>query len=138
MQQPMTITGGCYCGSIRYEVTAEPQAQIQCHCRECQYITGGHPNAFAVFPDEAFSWTKEAPASFSRPDLDNPVTRYFCQTCGTGLGTKSPARPDSTIIKAGTLDDPSTFKAQAAIFTCDAPPCHVLPEGVPAFDKRPG
>mgnify|MGYP002653869234 CR=1 FL=1 len=55
----------------------------------------------------------------ARPDLERPVTRFFCPTCGTGLGTRSPARPDSMIIKVGTLDDPSGFKPQAAILRTD-------------------
>ena len=41
----MKISGGCYCGAIKYESLGDIQASIQCHCRECQYITGGHPNA---------------------------------------------------------------------------------------------
>jgi hypothetical protein len=134
----MTTTGGCYCGAMRYEVDADPQAQIQCHCRECQYITGGHPNAIVIFPLAGFRWTKGEPASFARADLERPVTRFFCPTCGTGLGTRSPARPDSMIIKVGTLDDPSGFKPQAAIFTIDKQPYHHLPDGVPAFERRPG
>lgn len=135
----MTIaTGGCYCGAIRYEAEGEPQAQLQCHCRECQYITGGHPNAIAVFLLSGFRWTKGEPASFTRSDLERPVTRYFCPTCGTGLATRSPARPDSMIVKIGTLDDPSGFRPQAAIFTIDKQPFHHLPDGVPSFERRPG
>ncbi|MFN4016366.1 MAG: GFA family protein [Reyranella sp.] len=134
----MAITGGCYCGEIRYQSDNEPQASIQCHCRECQYITGGHPNAIVILPLAGFSFTKGEPKAFSRSDLARPVTRYFCPTCGTGIGTRSPARPESMIIKVGTLDDPSTFKAQAAIFTIDKQPFHVLPEGVPSFERRPG
>jgi hypothetical protein len=41
------------------------------------------------------------------------------------------------IVKVGTLDAPSAFAAQAAIFTCDIQPFHHLPDGLPAFDKRP-
>lgn len=134
----MAITGGCYCGEIRYESDNEAQLSIQCHCRECQYITGGHPNAITLFPLAGFRFTKGEPRTFARSDLDTPVTRYFCPTCGTGIGTRSPARPDTMIIKVGTLDDPSKFKAQAAIFTIDKQPYHVLPEGVPAFERRPG
>ena len=40
----MNIEGGCYCGEIRYLSKGEAQASIQCHCRECQYITGGNPS----------------------------------------------------------------------------------------------
>lgn len=134
----MAVTGRCYCGDIHYESDNEADMAIQCHCRECQYITGGHPNAIVMFPLAGFRFTKGEPKTFARPDLDNPVTRYFCPNCGTGIGTRSPARPDSMIIKVGTLDDPSQFKPRAAIFTLDKQPFHHLPDGVPAFERRPG
>lgn len=134
----MAITGRCYCGDIHYESDNDADMAIQCHCRECQYITGGHPNAIVMFPMNGFRFTKGEPKTFARPDLENPVTRFFCPNCGTGIGTRSPARPDSMIIKVGTLDDPSQFKPRAAIFTLDKQPFHHLPEGVPAFERRPG
>jgi hypothetical protein len=42
------------------------------------------------------------------------------------------------IIKVGTMDDPSVFKAQFAIFMCDKQHFHLIPEDLPTFDKRPG
>jgi hypothetical protein len=134
----MTTTGGCYCGGIRYEIAGAAQAALQCHCRECQYISGGHPNAIMVFPLAGFRYTKGQPASFSRSDLERPVTRFFCPTCGTSIGARSPARPESMIVKVGTLDDPSVFKAQAAIFTIDMQPFHHLPQDAKVFERRPG
>ena len=134
----MAVTGRCYCGDIHYESDNEAELAIQCHCRECQYITGGHPNAIVMFPLNGFRFTKGEPKTFTRPDLEKPVTRFFCPNCGTGIGTRSPARPDSMIIKVGTLDDPSGFQPKAAIFTLDKQPFHHLPDGVPAFERRPG
>tara|TARA_R110002096_G_scaffold352480_4_gene545477 strand:- start:298 stop:702 length:405 start_codon:yes stop_codon:yes gene_type:complete len=134
----MTITGGCYCGEIRYESKGEPQAMLQCHCRECQYISGGNANLITVLPADGFSFTKGEPKSFTRTDIERPVTRLFCPTCGTSIATKTPNRPDSVIVKVGTLDDPTTFKSQMAIFTKDKQPFHFIPDGLPTFDKRPG
>ena len=34
------FTGGCACGAIRYECTAEPIMMLKCHCRDCQHVTG--------------------------------------------------------------------------------------------------
>ena len=31
-----TFTGGCACGAIRYECSAEPVVSYMCHCRDCQ------------------------------------------------------------------------------------------------------
>ena len=36
----MKIDGGCYCGGVRYSFEGEPGPAMQCHSRECQYITG--------------------------------------------------------------------------------------------------
>lgn len=134
----MSTTGGCYCGAIRYEASGEPQGALQCHCRECQYITGGNPNVIMVFPLEGFRFVKGEPATFTRSDIENPVTRLFCPTCGTAIGTRTPRRPDSIILKVGTLDNPSVFQAKAAIFTIDKQPFHVLPDGIPNFERLPG
>ena len=134
----MKLEGGCYCGDIRYESTGDLQGALQCHCRECQYITGGNPNVIVIVPAEGFRFTKGEPKSFTRTDIEAPVTRMFCPTCGTAIGTRTQRRPDSMILKVGTLDDPSIFQPKAAIFTCDKQPFHVVPEGIPAFEKLPG
>ena len=134
----MNIEGGCYCGEIRYVSNGDPQASVQCHCRQCQYITGGNPNIFIMVPEEAFTYVKGEPCSFSRPDLENPVSRFFCPTCGTAIGTKAPGAPGAMVIKVGTLDDPSIFKASAAIFTKDSQPFHHIADDVPSFKEFPG
>jgi hypothetical protein len=134
----MKIDGGCYCGQIRYTFDGEVTAGMQCHCRECQYITGGHPNVLVILPETDFSYTQGEPKSFSRSDLDNPVTRFFCSNCGTAIGTKSPAAAGSMIVKVGTIDDPSFFKASVAIFTKDAQSFHHIPDGIPSFEGVPG
>ena len=32
----MTLTGGCYCGQLRYRAEGEPSFKGQCFCRECR------------------------------------------------------------------------------------------------------
>ena len=131
------VTGGCYCGEIRFEVTGPQEAAFQCHCRECQYITGGNANIVVVFAETDFRYTKGVTTTFARSDLETPVTRHFCSGCGTAIGSRSPSRPNSMIVKVGTLDYPGDYQAKAAIFTCDKQPYHHIPSDIPAFDKRP-
>ena len=131
------VTGGCYCGEIRFEVIGPQEAAFQCHCRECQYITGGNANIVVVFAETDFRYTKGVATTFARSDLETPVTRHFCSSCGTAIGSRSPSRPNSMIVKVGTLDYPGDYQAKAAIFTCDKQPYHHIPSDIPAFDKRP-
>jgi len=39
-----SIKGGCVCKQVRYEIAAEPVRMVNCHCRDCQQMTG---SAFA-------------------------------------------------------------------------------------------
>ena len=134
----MKITGGCYCGAVRYEIDGEAQASLQRHCRECQYISGGFPAALMLFPLESFQLSSGEMKQFRRPDLEHPVTRHFCENCGTGVASETPNRPGSIVIKAGTFDDPSAFNPAVAIYTCDKQDYHHIPEDMTSFDKRPG
>jgi hypothetical protein len=133
----MKLDGGCYCGAVRYTAEGEPMMQAQCHCRECQYITGGSPNVFIAMPVAGFKYTKGDPTKFARSDLERPVTREFCAKCGTHVVTRPQGFP-AIIIKVGTLDDPSLFAGPAlAIYTIDKQPFHRIPEGIPTFERLP-
>jgi hypothetical protein len=135
----MAIEGGCYCGDVRFKIEGDALFKGQCHCRECQYISGGQPNIVMGMPEAGFTYSKGAPAKFQRSDLDNPVTREFCGTCGTHLLARSPGMPGAVLLKVGTLDDPSIFEApQMAIYTVDKQSFHHIPDGVPTFDTVPG
>lgn len=133
----MELQGGCYCGKVRYLTAGEPMMRGQCHCRECQFITGGAPNLFLVMPVDGFRYSAGQPRSFTRGDLQQPVTREFCADCGTHLITRRPGLP-AVIVKVGTLDDPAAFGGpQVAIFTCDKQPFHLIAEGLLAFERMP-
>jgi hypothetical protein len=134
----MRLEGGCYCGGVRYAAEGEPMMKAQCHCRECQYITGGGPNMFIAMPINGFGYTKGQPKQFTRTDLERPVTREFCPDCGTHMATRVPGLP-AVVLKVGTLDDPALFDGpQAAIYTIDKQPFHQIPAGLPAFERLPG
>jgi len=135
----MKLIGGCYCGGLRYEATGDAIFKGQCHCRECQYISGGNPNVVMAMPESGFSYTKGSPKQYRRSDLAKPVTREFCAECGTHILAKTSALPGALVIKVGTFDDPSVFGSpQMAIFTVDKQSFHHVPEGVPTFERTPG
>jgi hypothetical protein len=134
----MKLEGGCYCGAVRFQAEGDPLFKGQCHCRECQYFTGGHPNVIIAMPESGFSVEKGSLKPFKRSDLENGVTRDFCAECGTAIASRPPSVPGAVLIKIGTLDDQSVFeKPDMVIYTCDKQSYHHLPEGVPSFEKTP-
>lgn len=133
----MTLEGGCYCGAVRYAVEGEPVFRGECLCRECQYITGGGPNFFMMMKAADFRYTRGEPASFARPDLDQPRTRDFCPTCGTHLVTRQPGGR-TLVVKVGTLDDPAQYgRPDMAIYMVDAQPFHCVAEDLPQHHRLP-
>jgi hypothetical protein len=134
----MKVEGGCYCGALRYQAEGDVMFQGQCHCRECQYISGGAENLVLAMSTADFSYTKGTAKEFRRSDLENPVTREFCAECGTHVVSRAPGFP-MAMMKVGTLDDPSQFEgSQMALYTIDKQSFHHIPEGVATFERMPG
>ncbi len=135
----MEFSGHCYCGNIQYQAAGEPVIKVQCHCRECQYVSGGSANVTIGMPAAGFKYTKGTPKLFARADLANGVIREFCPDCGTQVLSRAPhVLPDVMLIKVGTMDEPSLFAPDIAIFTCDQQPFHHVPDGMPSFERMPG
>jgi hypothetical protein len=92
---------------------------------------------FMLMPPEGFRYVSGAPKTFARNDLDQPVTREFCDTCGTHIATRRPGL-NAVILKVGTLDDPGLFGApQMAIYAVDRQPFHIIPESLPIYERLP-
>lgn len=135
----MQLTGRCYCGDIRYKVDGDAVFRVQCHCRECQYLSGGGPNFTLGMPEQGFAYTQGTPSQFTRTDIDNAVTREFCPRCGTQILSRVPMLPQVVLLKVGTLDNPADFGApEMAIFTVDKQAFHSVPEDIQSFERAPG
>ena len=105
--------GGCLCGAVRYELTAEPFDCGWCHCRTCQLYSGAPAMAFACVGVDDFVWTRGEPrwlesSSFGR--------RAFCGTCGSPLMVKVDHQPETVDFPAVTLDDPAIAAPEFHIF----------------------
>ncbi|EXJ79126.1 hypothetical protein A1O3_08627 [Capronia epimyces CBS 606.96] len=77
------FTGGCHCGSIKYEATillTDHPVATRCNCTIClkQGFTGVQldPQDFRLLSPESFSQIKDY--QFRSKD----VHKYFCDTCG--------------------------------------------------------
>ena len=53
-----TFAGGCACGAIRYECSAEPVLSFNCHCRDCQRAGGGAFAPILIVPKAGFELVK--------------------------------------------------------------------------------
>ena len=98
------LTGGCYCGAIRYATAGPVVNQAICHCAMCRGTTGAPCVAWFSVPSGSFKLTGAEPARFRS---SGHATRTFCPTCGTQLTFSDDAAPEEIDISTCSLDDPA-------------------------------
>jgi hypothetical protein len=132
------LKGGCLCGAMRYLLRAEPIFSGVCHCRDCQYVSGGAPAYVMIFPKASLRLTKGAPRAYwSTADSGNRVARSFCEACGTPLFAENGSREEFVAVKVGSLNDPGAFKPAGHIWTQSAQPWHSIYTSLPRWNKDP-
>ena len=135
----MDITGGCYCGALRFAISGDIPMRGLCLCQTCQKISGGAGNLFVGVEASAFRYTQGEPHRFTREGSGHTPTREFCGKCGVHIAARSPKAPGGVIVKVGALDDPSVFEGPRMVFwTQEKQAFHTVPIGVAVFTTIPG
>jgi len=135
----MAASGGCACGAIRYECSAEPMFSAHCYCRDCQRASGAAMATVIGVPKAAIKILKGEPRYYEvTADSGKKISRGFCANCGSPLFTLLEAMPDAMGIRAASLDDSSGFRPGMSIWTSSAPRWAPLVEHLPNFPKMPG
>jgi hypothetical protein len=103
--QSEQVSGGCFCGSVRFEARAYIRDAYYCHCRTCQKISGA-PAGIGVFVEPgSLRFTKGEPQFFQTSHF---AERGFCRDCGSRLIWKhiGTQHPELTNLDVGCLDHP--------------------------------
>ena len=132
-----SFTGGCRCGAIRYECSAEPLMTGNCHCRDCQRVTGSAFAANLAVPKDDLKITGEVKYYEVKADSGNTVGHGFCPTCGAPVIAKNSGMPALMFLRAGNLDDPSWFRPGMHVYAASAQPWDSLDPNIPQFSKMP-
>jgi hypothetical protein len=109
------FSGGCACGSVRYELRSAPYDAGWCHCRTCQLNSGAPAMVFASVPegDMVFVAGGERVKAFKSSSFGR---RIFCGDCGTPLAMRVDDEPETVDFSVATLDEPSLVAPRFHIF----------------------
>ncbi len=103
MADTRNYTGGCHCGEVRFEVTADITSVVSCNCSICQ--------------KRGALWVFVAPESFAlragSEDLKDyqfgkkSIHHLFCPQCGVAAFSRgsAPAGGEMIAINVRCLDD---------------------------------
>lgn len=102
------LSGGCLCGSVRYEARPDDREGYYCHCRMCQLAFGNTRAAYFNLRKDRVRWLSP-PAYFASSKI---ARRGFCSRCGTPLSFEFHDSPNMDLA-VGSLDDPSALHPAA-------------------------
>jgi hypothetical protein len=111
--QRRPITGGCYCGKVRFKATQEPIHQANCHCANCRRAAGAQTVAWITVQRTTFDFEQGNPKRYR---TDTGAVRTFCDSCGTSLTYEIDSRPGEIDITTGSLDRPEDFPPTKDVF----------------------
>ena len=112
-EAPLTATGGCLCGAVRYALSGKLRGVYNCHCSQCRR-SHGHLGAYCAVSHDRFALTEARGLKWYESSAI--ARRGFCMECGSSLFWE-PAERDHMAIAAGTVDEPSGLTTLGHIFT---------------------
>ena len=107
------LSGGCFCGAIRYQVT-EVFDSGYCHCSVCRRISGAPAIAWANVLSGRFRLIRGSPRRYAS---SAQYERCFCAECGTHCYTIGRDDPEMVSVSTGTLDRPELVPPRVHIWT---------------------
>jgi hypothetical protein len=131
------FSGGCLCGAVRYESSAEPAVMGHCHCIDCRKSSGTGHCSHMMAPAAAVKMTGKVSTYDKAADSGNVVTRAFCPVCGSAVYSTNTAMPGALFIRASSLDDPEVFKPQVVVYAARAASWDGIGGGLPTFEFMP-
>jgi hypothetical protein len=131
-------TGGCLCGSVRYEAKPRSDSAYYCHCRDCQI---GSSSAFTVAvysAEDDFRLTAGELAAYTKSaDSGRSLSRMFCPECGTPLIWTGEGFPGAVLVSLSSLDDPEAFAPVHEGWTDSALSWCRIRDDIESFSGRP-
>ena len=134
------FSGGCACGAIRYECTADPVFSWNCHCRDCQRASGSAFCPVSYVPKialTALSSTRAVAYYEVQAESGNTVRRGFCPQCGAPVFILAELVPDLIGVWAASRDEPGQFQPAVNVWTASGHPWDVMHAALPACPKAP-
>jgi hypothetical protein len=123
------LTGGCFCGRVRYETDGAPYNETNCHCSICRRTTGAPVVAWFSVPRSRFRLSGE-PTRFRS---SGKGTRSFCPECGTQLTFELEGAGDEIDVTTASLDEPNAVPPRDHTRTSSRLEWVKLGDGLPQF-----
>lgn len=131
-----TLTGGCNCGAVRFEITEPLSGARYCHCMRCQRRTGTAASASATVKPGSFHIIRgeNALKAWAPPDGHE---KWFCGKCGSAIFTRDAEDHSKVGVRLGAIDGDPGVRPEVRQFVAYAAPWEPIPDdGLPRYPER--
>lgn len=131
-----SVTGGCLCGAIRFELTEPATAAGYCHCTRCQKRTGGASSAQARIDGRTFRLLEGEELVRGWLPPGGGFEKCFCSECGSHLFSRNPDDPTQMSIRMAAFDDDPGVRPSWRAYVAYAATWEPIPDdGLERFDE---
>ena len=135
MKNNQSLTGGCICGQVKYQITDKPLFTQACHCKDCKVLTGSSYVVNSSILENTLIVEGEVSSTELKAGSGASYKTYFCTKCGTYVYADYDSAVGRLTVRTKTLDIPENFPPQAHIYTKDKDPWLNLSEDVICFKE---
>ena len=133
------FSGGCLCGTVRYEAQPDLSSAYYCHCRDCQIASGSAFHVAVLAPDSSFRVLSGETSTYAKTaDSGNSIERVFCLRCGTPVWWVGEGFPGLVVLTVSSLDNPEAITPSREVWTNSAVSWCRIREGIEKFRECPG
>ncbi len=126
-----TLSGGCDCRAVRYEMSGPLRGVINCHCDQCRR-THGHIGAYTNAQIANFKFTERRGLKWY--ESSGFARRGFCSECGSSLIWQR-NDSDKISVAAGTIDGETGLKTVAEIYVAEAGDYYEQVPDLPSYQQ---
>lgn len=128
----MTITGECFCGSIKYEIRSKLKDARSCHCSRCRKVFSAQASAYALVDAGTFSWL-QGEGMLTSFETQPGFGLQFCSRCGSTLCGTHEGRVHGVTL--GCVNGDPRVEIGYHIHVGSKAAWERMPEGVTAYEQ---
>jgi hypothetical protein len=115
MNEKGKVTGGCFCGAVRFSLELPSKWCAHCHCTMCRRIHGAGYVTWVGFEEDRFR-LHQGENELTWYSSSEIAERGFCNTCGSSMFFRSGRWEGEVHVALANIDDPIDRKPQAHAF----------------------
>jgi len=130
----MTLTGECFCGTVKYKISGKLRDARSCHCSRCRKAFSSQASAYARVNPSEFQWISGA-ANLSCYDSGHGFGFQFCKHCGSTLCGVYQNKVHGVTL--GCINEDPGIEIGHHLFVGSKASWDIIPEGVPQYEEHP-